>query len=157
MVIADPDMMGAMHDEGAALLAEAKTAEQPTTTEKPSEPPPVTTTDATPTDDVVILFKGDQAVLEGGQRHPRLDWRPAFFAGESSLAVACHNFHRSTRVHSNDDVIGPVAGVEIPVTIDSQPVQPSGRRVCRFIFGGSSYGWQSRAGRVSLGFAAAQG
>jgi hypothetical protein len=37
--------------------------EQPTTTAKPPETP-TTTTDAPPTDDVVILFKGNQAVLE---------------------------------------------------------------------------------------------
>ncbi len=52
-------------------LEEAKTPEQPTTTEKPSEPPPVTTTDATPTDDVVILFKGDQACRKAGNRASR--------------------------------------------------------------------------------------
>jgi hypothetical protein len=40
--------------------------DQPTTTEKPPETP-TTTTDAPPTDDVVILFKGNQAVLERNQ------------------------------------------------------------------------------------------
>jgi hypothetical protein len=43
-----------------------KTPDQATTTEKPPETP-TTTTDATPTDDVIILFKGNQAVLERGQ------------------------------------------------------------------------------------------
>src|SRR5262249_41136406 len=40
--------------------------DQPTTTEKPPETP-TTTTDALPTDDVIILFKGNQAVLERDQ------------------------------------------------------------------------------------------
>ena len=43
-----------------------KTPDQPTTTEKPPETP-TTTTDALPTDDVIILFKGNQAVLERDQ------------------------------------------------------------------------------------------
>jgi hypothetical protein len=46
-----------------------KTPEQPSTTETPPAPP-VTTTEATPTDDIVILFKGfkgDRKVLEQGQ------------------------------------------------------------------------------------------
>jgi hypothetical protein len=48
-----------------------KTPDQPTTAEKPPGTPPtdvpLTTTEATPTDDIVILFKGDQEALERGQ------------------------------------------------------------------------------------------
>ena len=39
----------------------------PTTTERPPTDTPVTTTEATLTDDIVILFKGNQEVLERGQ------------------------------------------------------------------------------------------
>jgi hypothetical protein len=54
---------------------EPKAPEQPTTTtekppeqpKQPDETPTTQTTDATPTDDIVILFKGNQEVLERGQ------------------------------------------------------------------------------------------
>jgi hypothetical protein len=46
---------------------EPKKPEQPTTTTEKLPETPVTTNEATPTDEIVILFKGNQEVLERGQ------------------------------------------------------------------------------------------
>ncbi len=102
-----------------------KTDSPPTADKPPEKPPEKPPTEATPTDDVVILFKGNQAVLEQGQTGEALNGEHVMLVFKKPDAPGTRNAKKDDSGFDKDGVqgvTGPDGRAKLTVRAEDHPL-----------------------------------